>query len=292
LKTIIRRLPARILVGAIVAVTMAVTAAVAVREVYAPRLTLVLRDLLAGYPQPLSLRLDDDVEIRVHATTRPHIGKIAALQKGLVLVHRGEALIEEGYGFGMPIIDTPAGAHISRHAETALHRDGAADKLVKTYRIDVRDTPTRPFSRKYKDVDALGHVVFTYTVRPPDTIEVNVDFRGLQAPWDRAYLMNEQGARAFTSYHEPGGTMRDASDIGIWEASTAPFGCWSAPAHALRFCVETPAGQPGFVGRERYRQFNWLGFYALSWSGIDIVVDEPRETYAYTIRVMREAPDG
>jgi hypothetical protein len=288
LSTAIRRLTRVLVVLALIA---AVTA-LAVREVYAPRLSLELRDLVAGYPEPLRAQLDDGVELRLHATTRPHIGKIAALQKGLILVHQGRPIIEEGYGFGVPIIDAPAGAHISRHAETAVHHDGGATRLVKTYHIDVLDTPTRPFSRKYKDVASLGTVVFTYTVRPPDTIDVRVDFRGLRGPWERAYLMNEQGALAFTSYHKPDGRVLDASEIGIWEEATAPFGCWHAPAHEIRFCVDTPAGQPGFVGRERYRQINWLGFYALSWSGIDIAVDAPRETYAYTIRILGDPLDG
>jgi hypothetical protein len=286
-----RRIP-RLLFAAVLVAVIAVSGAVVVREVYAPRLTLVLRDLLAGSPAHLAVPLDDSVEIRLHATTRPHIGKIATLQKGLVLVHRGQPVIEEGYGFGLPIIDAPGGAHVSRHAQTAIHRGDGTVELVKSYRIDVVDTPVRPFRRKYRDVDPLGHVVFTYTIRPPDAIDVRADFRGLHAPWERAYLMNEQGARAFTSYLEAGGSVVDASEMGIWQEATAPFGCWNSPERGLSFCVEARSGQPGFVGRERYLQFNWLGFYALSWSGIDIAVDAPRETYEYTIHIVRETPDA
>lgn len=269
-----------------------VSAAVVVREVYAPRITLLLRDLLAGSPRPLAVRLNDDVEVQLHATTRPHVGKIAALQKGLVLVVQGQTIIEEGYGFGLPIVDTPVGAHVSRHAETAIQRDGGTVKLIKSYRIDVVDTPVQPFRRKYRDVDPLGHVVFTYTIRPPDAIDVRADFRGLHAPWERAFVMNEQGARAFTAYVEPGGSVVDAGEMGIWQEATAPFGCWRSPERGLSFCVEARSGQPGFVGRERYRQFNWLGFYALSWSGVDIALDAPQETYTYTIRIQRETPDA
>lgn len=287
-----RRIP-RLPFAVVLVVVIAVSGAVVIREAYAPRVTLFLHDLVVGSPAPLAVRLDDDVEIRLHATTRPHIGKIAALQKGLVLVHQGQPVIEEGYGFGLPIVDAPGGAHVSRHAQTAIRRDDDGNfELVKSYRIDVLDTPVRPFRRKYRDVDPLGHVVFTYTVRPPDAIDVRADFRGLHARWERAYLMNEQGARAFTSYLQPGGRVVDASEMGIWQEATAPFGCWKSPERDLSFCVEAPSGQPGFVGRERYLQFNWLGFYALSWSGIDIAVDAPRETYEYTIHIVRETPDA
>jgi len=265
---------------------LAAVGALTVREIYAPRLTLPIRDLLTGRRSgPVSAHLTDELEVRLHATTRPHVGKIAALQKGLVLLHRGRPLVEEGYGFGLPIVETEAGAHIARNADVSRRHEGGVTSLIKTYRIDVLDTPTRPFSRKYVDVPPLGQVVFTYTVRPPDRIDVTADFRGLETDWRRAYVMNEQGARAFAVYVEPDGDTVLADEMGIWEETTAPFGCWESPDRDLRFCVEATIHQPGFVGRERYLQFNWLGFYSLSWSGIDLAVDPPRETFSYTIRV-------
>lgn len=270
---------------ALLAVAVTIVAGIAVRERYAPRLTLHVKDLLTASADPLVARLDEDLAVKLYETTQPHVGKIAALQKGLVLVHRGQALTEEGYGFGLPIVEHQGVAHISRHAETSLIRRGGRVTLVKAYRIDVADRPTRPFRMKYANVDPLGTVVFSYTVRPPDVIDVTVDFSGLDVDWQRAYLMNEQGARAFTRYVDPDGREVSAAQMGIWEAATAPFGCWEAPAAGIRFCVDATPGQPGFVGRERYRQYNWLGFYNLSWSGIDIAVDAPLDAYSYTIRI-------
>jgi len=43
--------------------------------------------------------------LRLHSDTRPHVGKIAGLQKGLVWVQAGQTLVEEGYGFGCPIVE-------------------------------------------------------------------------------------------------------------------------------------------------------------------------------------------
>jgi hypothetical protein len=259
---------------------------VAIRERYAPRLTLYLADMLSQPSPPLIAALSDSLQLRLYSNTRPHVGKIASLQKGLVLVHDGRELIEEGYGFGTPIIEVDGVAHVSRHADIFVtHHDGRLS-LVKAYRIDVADRPTRPFRIKYADVDPLGRVVFTYTVRAPDAIDVTVDFTGLKAAWNRAYLMNEQGARRFTQYVGPAGEEVDADAMGIWEEATAPFGCWRAPQSGVQFCVEAAAGEPGFVGRERYRQYNWLGFYSLSWSGIDIMVTAPLDTYTYTIRLQ------
>jgi hypothetical protein len=276
----------RWLAYALITLALVLLLLIAVRERYAPRLTLHLKDLIVRSPGALDGALTDSLDLRLYTTTRPHVGKIAALQKGLVLVHEGQELIEEGYGFGLPIIEADGAAHISRHATTSLVRRGGRLTMVKAYRIDVVDRPTRPLRVKYADVAPLGTVVFSYTIRPPDAIDVTVDFSGLEADWERAYLMNEQGARAFTRYVNPDGEALNAAEVGIWEETAAPFGCWEAPAHGIRFCVEALPGQRGFVGRERYRQYNWLGFYTLSWSGIDIAVDAPRDTYTYTIRVQ------
>jgi hypothetical protein len=200
-------------------------------------------------------------------------------------------LIEEGYGFGLPIIEADGTAYVSRHAVTSMARRDGRLTLVKAYRIDVADRPTRPFRVKYADVPPLGTVVVSYTIRGPDLIGVTVDFSRLNADWDHAYLMNEQGARPFVRYVSPSGTKLSAAEVGIWEETTAPFGCWEAPRWSVRFCVEASPGQPGFVGRERYRQYNWLGFYSLSWSGIDIAVDAPLDTYTYAIRIREgDAP--
>jgi hypothetical protein len=260
-----------------------------VREHFDPRLSLYASDVLSSAPPPLTAPLSPDLTLRLYATAQPHVGKIASLQKGLVLVHEGRALIEEGYGFGLPIIEVDGVAYVSRHAHTSLIRQGPNLTLEKAFRIDVADRPTRFLHVKYQDVQPLGTVVFSYTLQPPDLIDVTVNFSGLEADWDRAYLMNEQGARAFTRYRNPAGVSRGGDDVGIWQEATAPFGCWEAPTHDVRFCVEAPEGQPGFIGRERYKQYNWLGIYSLSWSGIDIQVEAPLETYAYAIRVDRRA---
>jgi hypothetical protein len=271
---------------ALIGLALLVGLLLVVREHYAPRLTLVVRDALWG-PEPLTAPLDDDLALRLYADTRPHVGKIAALQKGLVLIADGVELLEEGFGFGAPIVQVGDVTHLSRHAEIALVQQEASSTLVKAYTIDVADRPTRFLRQKYQDVAPLGRVVFSYTLRPPDSIDVTVDLTGLEADWARVYLMNEQGARAFTRYRDATGNVQEAGEVGIWEEATAPFGCWEAPARDVRFCVEAPAGQPGFVGRERYLQYNWLGAYALSWSGIDLEIAAPQTTVTYSIRVEK-----
>ena len=257
---------------------------VAVRETFEPFLTLFIDDVLRPKPAPQVVKLTDQTALRLYTDTRPHIGKIASLQKGLVLERAGRRLVEEGYGFGLPLVVAGGVPHNARHAEVLRP---APDVLIKRYVLDIADRPVQPLRRKYQPVTPLGTVTVTYTVRPPDLITVTADFTGLEVAWDAVYLMNEQGARAFTRYRDPTGQTWTGADVGIWQQTQAPFGCWEAPEHGVRFCVEAPAGHPGFVGRERYNQYNWLGIYYLSWSGIDLEIAAPQDTFMYTIRVRR-----
>jgi len=274
-----RRLVRRTLVSLIIGLLVIIV----IKERYHPYWVLFLGDLWPPKPAALSAPLNPQVDLRLYADLRPHIGKIASLQKGLVLEYQGKQLIEEGFGFGAPIIQVGDIAYLSRHAETALVQNERGVTLVKTFDIDVADRPTRFLRVKYPDVPSLGTVVFSYTLQGPETITVDVDFTRLDTGWDRAYLMNEQGAISFPTYQDAQGQPHD--HVGRWEVTDAPLHCWIQKDGALRFCVETEPGRRKFVGRERYNQYRWTGIFYLSWSGVDIEIDPPVARYRYQVHV-------
>ncbi len=269
----------------------------AAREAFDPWLVLFLDDWIHPKPAPLSVQLDEGLVLRVYADTRPHIGKIDELQKGLVLVVDGRQKIEEGFGFGAPIIRYDSRTYLSRHAEIARRTIEGRPALVKRYTIDVADHASQFLREKYRDVAPLGAVVFTYTLTSPTTLAVTVDFSELAVAWDAAYLMNEQGARAFPIYQGriDDGDALDAThtgeEVGIWRPVGDPCGCWLNREGTLRFCVETEPGRSTYIGRERYLQVHWAGIYVLSWSGVDIELTAPVTRYDYLIHIER-APDG
>ncbi len=258
---------------------------VGIKEWYDPFLVLFLDDLVRPKPAPVTVPLHGALAVRLYADPRPHVGKVASLQKGLVLVCEGREIVEEGFGFGLPIVQVGDVAYLSRHASTSLVQREGRTTLVKSYTIDVADRPTRFLRVKYETVEPLGTVVFSYTVRGPDTIGVEVDFTGLTVDWDRAYLMNEQGAINFATYQDESGQSWRGDDVGIWRPTDDARGCWRHREGEFRFCVETEPGRRKFVGRERYNQYRWTGVYYLSWSGIDIEVNPPMDRYRYTLRV-------
>jgi hypothetical protein len=223
--------------------------------------------------------------LRLYSDTRPHLGKVASLQKGLAWVRDGRLLIGEGYGFGCPIIEWEGQAYLSQHAEIEILEQEVGARLIKRYNIDTVDTPIQFLRRKYRRVPSLGQVVFQYDIDPRGRIDVVVDLTGIHVPWTRAYLMNEQGARRFVHYTDVTGRSLSGDEIGIWEPSeqSIPRACFESADHQLRFCVEAQRPATVYYGRERYEQYNWRGIYVLSWAGVDIELAAPHDVYRYRV---------
>jgi hypothetical protein len=254
-----------------------------VKETREPHLWLFVDDILHPKPPPVTRSLASGLAARLYSDTRPHTGKVARLQKGMVLVVDGRERVEEGFGFGLPIIEVAGQAYLSRSATV----EEVGDRLIKRFAMDTMDTPSGFLRRKYEPVDSIGTVTISYTVGTED-IEVVVDFSGMEVPWDVAYVMNEQGARAFTRYEEPGLAV-EGEDLGRWQPTTASEGCIIAGDETLRFCVETGQAVPRYYGRERYKQYYWVGVYSLSWAGIDLVLEPADSPFRYRVTVDRQA---
>ena len=272
---------------ALVALLLAFALWFALKEAIEPHWSVRLRSLLFPGPPPVTLALAEGLTVAAYEDARPHVGKIARLQKGLTLAQDGEELIEEGYGFGAPIVVVDGRPFLSRSAEVTAASDGRG--LVKRFQIDTEDTWTQFLRRKYRAVETLGSVVFTYTVSAPGQIDIAADFSDLRVEPDTVYLTNEQGARSFTLYTDSSGENRYFADVpdspDKWVPVAASRACWTSEARKLRFCVETPEGQPKYAGRERYLQWRWSGVFSLAWAGVDIELAQPRGVYRYRVSV-------
>jgi hypothetical protein len=266
-------------------VLVAILAWFVLKEAIEPHWTIRLGELVQPGPAPAVLALDRGLTLHAYTDTRPHVGKITPLQKGLALVQDGRELIEEGYGFGAPIVVQGGRSYLAQHADVAAAPDGR--QIVKRFQVDVEDTWTQPFRRKYRAVEPLGSVVFTYTVAGPGVLDIAVDFTWLRQTPDLVYLANEQGAGHFTLYSDSSGMRRYFADVpdtpDQWIPTTAERTCFTAEACRLRFCVETPPGRAKYVGRERYFQRRWSGLFRLSWAGTDIELARPEGVYEYRV---------
>jgi hypothetical protein len=250
-------------------------------EIVEPHFVLWLRPT----HRPLEVDTIGSTALRLYGDARPYVGKIAGLQKGLVWVQSGKVLVEEGYGFGCPIVVVDGRAFVSRAAETEIGHLGEVTRLTKRYQVDTVDTPVQFLRRKYQPVSPIGVVTVRYDLRPQGVIDITVDFSGLERSWSKAYLMNEQGASQFTRYYDAAGTQLDAGDIGIWETKSGfvSRACFESRDGHLAFCVDPEEPAKVYYGREQYNQYNWRGIYLLSWSGVDIEISGPRSEYHYHI---------
>jgi len=89
-----------------------------------------------GSNPPITVDLAGHVSFRLYEDTRPHCLEIARLQKGLVFLVDGKEVIEEGVGFGVPVILCEDRPYFSSSAETTIQTEGDREVLTKTFRLD------------------------------------------------------------------------------------------------------------------------------------------------------------
>ena len=86
--------------------------------------------------KPITIRLTNRLSVRLYRDSRPHCMETAPLQKGLVLMLDNEELIEEGIGFGVPVVKFEDKTYFSTSAEVLVQKNNPAYKVKKTFSLD------------------------------------------------------------------------------------------------------------------------------------------------------------
>lgn len=86
--------------------------------------------------QPITLQLTDRLSVRLYKDCRPNCLETGALQKGLVLLLDGEELIEEGVGFGVPVVKYEDKTFFSSKAEVSIKQFGSGFIITKVFTLD------------------------------------------------------------------------------------------------------------------------------------------------------------
>ena len=84
----------------------------------------------------VTLQLTDRLSVRLYKDCRPNCLETGALQKGLVLLLDGEELIEEGVGFGVPVVKYEDKTFFSSTADLSIQKIGSACIITKAYTLD------------------------------------------------------------------------------------------------------------------------------------------------------------
>ena len=140
---------------------------------------------------PFTLKMGNRVSFRLYRDTRPHCLEIAPLQKGLVLVLDDKELIEEGAGFGLPVVKYEDKTYFSSTAQTSFHEETKPPILTKSFCLDT-------ISRK-----RLGEASY-----------VNDNFYGFfHKLFEKAYLARREMAPAFNVLMELRKTLKIDTDF-------------------------------------------------------------------------------
>jgi hypothetical protein len=86
--------------------------------------------------EPITVNLSDRLAVKLYKDCRPNCLETGALQKGLVLLVDGNELIEEGMGFGVPIVRYADKTFFSSTAEVSIRKVGSESILTKIYSLD------------------------------------------------------------------------------------------------------------------------------------------------------------
>jgi len=121
---------------------------------------------------PQTFPISENLEVRVYPDTRPNNLEIKNIHKGLVLVYKGQEVVGEGAGLGVPVVKYRDKTYFPGNATVSISLSDAdgAREITKTFTLDTVST------KRYRDGspvnDRLYHVLdrlftkFYLTCRP------------------------------------------------------------------------------------------------------------------------------
>ncbi|MCZ6616407.1 MAG: hypothetical protein O7B32_03745 [Thaumarchaeota archaeon] len=241
--------------------------------------------------------ISQNIEALLYNDNRPNRMEIADLQKGLVLELESKEIIEEGIGFGAPVVIYGDDVFFSK---TARIVNVGPENITKIFQMDSISRVDFQgiifggffykkfydiFSRHYMETNwsqaffrmlmalkrSLGfrtrfiavenrgsvRVKFKFI---PSKILVNVDLTGLRTSGCKEILLlNEQGARSFNRYSDSSGTEQNVSQMGAWEEVKSKSA--TLEGVGVKFTIYQQHGVKLMRGREEVLgRLSWIGF--------------------------------
>jgi hypothetical protein len=274
---------------------------------------------------PINVSVGNRVSFRLYPDTRPHCLEISPLQKGLILLLGSKELIDEGIGFGVPIVRYDK-TYFSSSADVTRVR-GNNNVLIKSFVLDtisrkrvgkasyINDSLysflRRIFEKAYLNCRKLsllfnlimalrttlkvqtdfvktaprGTVTVTYTCLP-DLVRVNVDLTKLKREGcKQILLLNEQGATFFRKYSDTTGLSLSDHNVGAWAMVKAEEASLSDIAELLSFTLRRVKSAQLFRGWEHTRG-------RFSWAGLSYSLPADSFNFCYVIKLRLNSSEG
>jgi hypothetical protein len=86
--------------------------------------------------KPVTIPITSQLSLRMYPDSRPNCMETSALQKGLVLILDGKELVEEGLGFGIPVVKYLDKTYFSSKAKISTQKTSTGYLTKKTYLMD------------------------------------------------------------------------------------------------------------------------------------------------------------
>lgn len=264
---------------------------------------------------PYTLTFDDRRTFILHENAEPGSGDSSPLQKGLIMLVKGQPVCGEGVGFGVPALEYPEKVFFSTSAKVEARDDelikyfsidafsrkawkerypiengiysAIQSRLAKRYQTDKnsRSLLTSLMKLQYllgvklsfQRVTPRGIVKITYQLAG-NGVKVRVDCSKIadEIP-ERLLIFNEQSGD-FNLYEDGFEKLRN-HEIGVWELSPSKRACLTNSDARTTFCVETIPGAELYRGRELLRP-------RLDWSGFCYAIPAFKERFCYTIKII------
>jgi hypothetical protein len=264
------------------------------------------------------ISISEKLSIQLYSDTRPRIGQIAGLQKGLILVHNGTNLVGEGTGFGVPVARYREKTYFSGSSIIQVFEKNNRTIIAKQFALDMVSQKefgkakigsnlarkiwmglddlymqhkrlrllqindlykSMGFKVNYVKVKPKGTVNVTYSIKPP-IIHIKADFSTLEKKnLQRIFVLNEQGARYFRKYSDSNATALCDKKISAWNTVEARWASITNEKGEFGFRLWKVNDTIMHVGRELLEGiFNWVG--------LDYEVSPTKTSFEYDIEIL------
>lgn len=266
----------------------------------------------------VTVPLNQYIALRVYRDNKPCCLETSALQKGLVLIYKGKELIEEGIGFGVPVIkyrdktlfSSTAEIKVSAETPFTLEKRFLMDTVSKKrfFKAYVNDD-VYEFVHKLFEKAYLGHsrlysvnnkimelrdllrikteflrvkprgVINLKYVFERNVIQIMADFNNIERDGCVELLMlNEQGANTFQSYADTGGLRLNGRGIGALDLVHAKSATLSSADAGLAFSLDNRVPAGLFRGWESTKN-------RFSWAGLSYSIEPKTKFFDYAIKI-------
>ena len=275
---------------------------------------------------PITVSVGNHVSFRLYPDTRPHCLEISHLQKGLILLLGSKELVDEGIGFGVPIVRYEDKTYFSSSADVT-RVSGNNNMLIKSFVLDtisrkrvgkasyINDSLysflRRIFEKAYLNCRKLSPL-FNLIMALRTTLKVQTDFvktapRGtvtvtytclpdlVRVNVDLTKLKRE-GCKQILLLNEQGATFfRKYSDTTGLSLSDHNVGAW-AMVKAEEASLSDIAELLSFTLRRVKSAQLFRGWEhtrgRFSWAGLSYSLPADSSNFGYVIKLRMNSPEG